>query len=137
MKDITNKVFSTFEPKVKNRFIITFPETLGLPSYIAKSITNIVYNAELEKWDLVTISLYNPISPSTEQSIFLNIIAPKLKVIDKITITQLGPIGDKVGEFVLVNSIVDIIDFDNYAWSNTEITNTNISLRPENIIINY
>jgi alpha-amylase/alpha-mannosidase (GH57 family) len=77
-----NEIFFTaFEPKVKNRFIMYVD---GIPSYFIKGIDGLTYSSEeitlnhinvmrkvkgRSKWEDVTMTLYDPITPSGAQAV--------------------------------------------------------------------
>jgi len=115
--------FQSFEPKTKNRFIMYID---GIPSYFIKTANrpNITFE-EIELnhinvkrflkgkgvWETLEITLYDPIVPSGAQAVMEWVRLHHESVTGRdgysdfykkdITFNMLGPVGDKVEEWVL------------------------------------
>jgi hypothetical protein len=131
--------YTNFEPKVKNRFILYVD---GIPSFIIKKVNrpkltqakkeldhiNVKsYYKGKSVWDEVTMELYDPIVPSGAQAVMEWVRLHHESVTGRdgygdfykksVTINVLGPVGDKVEEWQLVNSFIVSADFQEMDWS--------------------
>lgn len=84
MSDLLNKLVTQFEPKKKNRFIMRFPEELGIHEFVLASasrptitinevevpfLNTSVYIAGRFTWESIDITLRDGIGPSTTQAV--------------------------------------------------------------------
>ena len=156
-----NEIFFTaFEPKQANRFIMTLD---GIPSFIVKGLSAIsVTQGEvilnhiniLRKvkgktvWNDVTMTLFDPITPSGAQAVMEWIRLhhesvtgrdgysdfykkdPKLQV--------LGPVGDVVSEWILKGAFVKESTFGDYNWdTENEAKQIEVTLGVDYCILNF
>ena len=156
-----NEIFFTaFEPKQANRFIMTLD---GIPSFIVKGLSAIsVTQGEvilnhiniLRKvkgktvWIDVTMTLFDPITPSGAQAVMEWIRLhhesvtgrdgysdfykkdPKLQV--------LGPVGDVVSEWILKGAFVKESTFGDYNWdTENEAKQIEVTLGVDYCILNF
>ena len=121
--DPTEVMFTSFEPKMSNRFIMYIE---GIPAYLVKAasrpeITNGKvtidhinvrrYVKGRSEWSDLTISLYDPVVPSAAQAAMEWVRLHHESVTGRdgysdfykkdITFNSLGPVGDKVEEWTL------------------------------------
>ena len=134
-----NEIFFTaFEPKQQNRFILYVD---GIPSYIIKKVSGIKVTQEevvlnhinvqrkvkgRSKWDDVTLSLYDPITPSGAQAVMEWVRLHHESVTGRdgysdfykkdLTLDVLGPVGDIVSEWVLKGAWIKDAGFGDYDW---------------------
>ncbi len=134
-----NEIFFTaFEPKQQNRFILYVD---GIPSYIIKKVSGIKVTQEevvlnhinvqrkvkgRSKWDDVTLSLYDPITPSGAQAVMEWVRLHHESVTGRdgysdfykkdLTLDVLGPVGDIVSEWVLKGAWIKDANFGDYDW---------------------
>jgi hypothetical protein len=134
--------FTAFEPKVKNRFIMYID---GFPSYMIKSISGLGFDqGEIKlnhiniyrkikgkmSWNDVTVTLFDPITPSGAQAVMEWTRLHHESVTGRdgysdfyrkdVTVNQLGPVGDKVSEWVLKGAFPSgDANFGTMDWSNT------------------
>ncbi len=146
-----NEIFFTaFEPKQANRFILYVD---GIPSFMIKKVSAVTLeqgvvtldhiNVERKvkgksKWNNVTLSLYDPITPSGAQAIMEWVRLHHESVTGRdgysdfykkdLTINVLGPVGDIVSEWVLKGAFIIDANFGDYDWTSadtaTELTMT-------------
>jgi hypothetical protein len=135
-----NEIFFTaFEPKQKNRFIMYVD---GIPSYMIKEVGELkVENGEVvlnhintyrkvkgkSKWSDLTMSLYDPITPSGAQAVMEWVRLHHESVTGRdgysdfykkdLTINVLGPVGDVVSEWIIKGAYIKDATFDGYDWS--------------------
>jgi hypothetical protein len=158
--DANEMFFTAFEPKQANRFILYAD---GVPSYIIKGVSAVGLNQGevilnhinvLRKvkgksvWGDVTMTLFDPITPSGAQTIMEWVRLSHESVTGRdgysdfykkdLTINVLGPVGDVVAEWVLKGAFVKDANFGEYNWD-TENTAINIimTLAIDYAILNY
>ena len=134
-----NEIFFTaFEPKVKNRFIMYVD---GIPSYTIKKIGAVGVTMDEIKlnhiniyrkvkgrtsWNDLTMTLYDPITPSGAQAVieWLRLHHESVTGRDGYsdfykkdpTIQILGPVGDIVSEWVIKGAFIKNANFGEYNW---------------------
>jgi hypothetical protein len=73
------------------------------------------------KWEEMVFSMYDPIVPSTSQSLMTGL--RELRKLDdqtiEVNLTLLGPVGDKVEEW-LIKGTINKVDFGTLDWETTE-----------------
>ena len=146
-----NEIFFTaFEPKQANRFILYMD---GIPSFMIKKTAAVTLtqgvvtldhiNVERKvkgksKWGDVSLSLYDPITPSGAQAMMEWVRLHHESVTGRdgysdfykkdLTINVLGPVGDIVSEWVLKGAFIIDANFGDYDWASadtaTELTMT-------------
>jgi len=134
-------MFSSFEPKVQNRFIMYLD---GIPSFLIKKTDRPKISGEAKvldhiniqrkyrgksKWSDISIELYDPIVPSGAQAVMEWIRLHHESVTGRdgyadfykkdVTINVLGPVGDKVEEWTLKGAFISgETNFGSLDWSN-------------------
>ena len=145
-----NEIFFTaFEPKQANRFIMYVD---GIPSYIIKKISAVTFEqGEVvlnhinvytkvkgkTKWSNLTMTLFDPITPSGAQAVMEWVRLHHESVTGRdgysdmykkdLTINVLGPVGDIISEWVVKGAFIKSADFGEYNWD-TEAEAQNISM---------
>ena len=157
----SNEIFFTaFEPKVKNRFIMYVD---GFPSYMIKGINNLgfdqgeiklnhinVYRKIKGKmlWNDVTLTLFDPITPSGAQATMEWVRLHHESVTGRdgyadfykkdIVLDVLGPVGDIVSEWVLMGAFIKSADFGEYNWdTEAEAQNLTMTLGMDYCVLNF
>jgi hypothetical protein len=136
----SNEIFyRSFEPQVKNRFILYMD---GIPSFMIKKVKLPTVKSEKKTldhintqryykgkttWDSVSMELYNPIAPNGAQAVMEWVRLGHESVTGRdgyadfykkdLTINLLGPVGDKVSEWTLKGAWVESADFQEVDWS--------------------
>ena len=156
-----NEIFFTaFEPKQANRFIMTLD---GIPSFIVKGLSAIsVTQGEvilnhiniLRKvkgktvWNDVTMTLFDPITPSGAQAVMEWIRLHHESVTGRdgysdfykkdLTVNVLGPVGDIVSEWILKGAFVKESTFGDYNWdTENEAKQIEVTLGVDYCILNF
>ena len=136
--DPNEMFFTAFEPKVQNRFIMYVD---GFPSYIIKSVGGMGFDqGEITlnhintyrkvkgklRWNDITLSLYDPITPSGAQAVMEWTRLHHESVTGRdgfadfykkdITFNVLDPVGAKVEEWKLFGCYVTKADFGDMSW---------------------
>ena len=121
--DANDIMFTPFEPKLKNRFIM---EIDGIPAYLIKAANrpqidfdevilehmNVTrYVKGKGRWQTLDVTLYDPIVPSAAQAVMEWVRLGHESVTGRdgysdfykkdVTFNVLGPVGDKVEEWTL------------------------------------
>ena len=138
-----NEIFFTaFEPKQANRFILYMD---GIPSFMIKKVSAVTLeqgivtldhiNVERKvkgksKWSDVTLSLYDPITPSGAQAVMEWVRLHHESVTGRdgfsdfykkdLTVNVLGPVGDIVSEWILKGAFITNANFGDYDWSSAD-----------------
>jgi hypothetical protein len=152
--------FTSFEPKTKNRFIMYID---GIPSYIIKAAkrpsvtlnTNVVEHININRklkggktdWEDIDITLYDPIVPSGAQAVIEWIRLSHESVSGRdgysdfykkdITISVVGPVGDKVEEWTLKGAFVNKADFGDLDWEEGGIQTISVTLSMDYAILEF
>ena len=152
-------MFTAFEPKVSNRFIMYID---GIPSYMVKSVTSPSFTDGVIKldhintyrkirgkreWQNMTLSLYDPITPSGAQAVMewarlgYESVTGRAGYSDfykkDITLNMLGPVGDIVGEWIIKGAFVASSNFGTYNWSTDEAISVEMTLTMDYCVLNF
>ena len=157
----SNDIFFTqFEPKVQNRFIM---QVDGIPAYIIKGISSVGFTQEeimlnyintyrkikgKLKWNDITMTLFDPITPSGAQSVMEWVRLHHESVTGRdgysdfykkqVAIRVLGPVGDIVSEWIIVGAFIKSAEFGEYNWDNdTAAQNLTVTLGMDYCVLNY
>ena len=151
--------FKAFEPKMANRFILYAD---GLPSYVVKGVTRPTMTQEAKQlnhinvqrfvkgrsvWGSISMTLFDPIVPSSAQSVMEWVRLHHESVTGRdgyadfykkdLTINVLGPVGDKVEEWILKGCLVTTVDFGAMSFDNDDPMEVQVTVQPDLCILNY
>jgi|TARA_A100001391_G_scaffold120371_1_gene81946 hypothetical protein len=157
--DPSEIMFTPFEPKTKNRFIMYIE---GIPAYLIRAVARpqitfeeIVldhinvkrYVKGKGEWQPLQITLYDPIVPSGAQAVMEWVRLHKESVTGRdgysdfykkdVTFNVLGPVGDKVEEWTLKGSYIADANFGEMDWSSNEPTDITLTLRYDYAILQF
>jgi len=153
-------MFTSFEPKQANRFIMYIE---GIPAYLIKSANRPNYSAGKvtidhvnvsryvkgkSTWADVTISLYDPVVPSAAQAVMEWVRLHHESVTGRdgysdfykkdITFNSLGPVGDKVEEWTLKGSFITGATFSDMDYGTADTAATvDLTLSYDYAILQY
>ena len=152
-------MFTAFEPKVSNRFIMYID---GIPSYMVKSVSSPSFTDNVIKldhintyrklrgkreWQNMTLSLYDPITPSGAQAVMewarlgYESVTGRAGYSDfykkDVTLNMLGPVGDIVGEWIIKGAFVASSNFGTYNWSTDEAISVEMTLTMDYCVLNF
>ena len=134
-----NEIFFTaFEPKQQNRFIMYVD---GVPSYMVKGVSAVTLTQESIKlnhinvaryvkgktnWGPITMTLFDPITPSGAQAVMEWVRLHHESVTGRdgysdfykkdLTFDVLGPVGDIVSEWIIKGAFIKSAKFGDYSW---------------------
>jgi len=157
--DPSEIMFTPFEPKVKNRFIMYVE---GIPAYLIKAVARPQITFEeialdhinvkryvkgKGDWQLLNITLFDAIVPSGAQAVMEWVRLHKESVTGRdgysdfykkdITINVLGPVGDKVEEWTLKGAWIKDANFGEMSWEANEPNDITLSLRYDYAILQF
>ena len=156
-----NEIFYTaFEPKQANRFILYMD---GMPSYIIKGVSAVTLNQGIvtlnhinverkvkgkSEWHDVTLTLFDPITPSGAQATMEWVRLHHESVPGRdgysdfykkdLTINVLGPVGDIVSEWILKGAFITSTNFGEYSWDTVDTAiNLQITVSIDYAVLNF
>ena len=153
-------MFTAFEPKVQNRFIMYID---GIPAYLIKKASSPSFEAgEIVldhintyrkikgkvRWQDMTLDLYDPIAPSGAQAVMEWARLAHESVTGRdgysdfykkdIVLNVLGPVGDVVSEWIVKGAYVKTATFGDYDWSQGEAAATiSLTVAMDYCVLNY
>ena len=151
--------FKAFEPKMANRFILYAD---GLPAYVVKGVARpsltqdakVLNHINVQRyvkgrsvWGTVQMTLFDPIVPSSAQAVMEWVRLHHESVTGRdgyadfykkdLTINILGPVGDKVEEWILKGCMVTEASFGDLAFDTDDPTEVTMTVQPDLCILNY
>ena len=157
--DPSEIMFTPFDPKVKNRFIMYIE---GIPAYLIRAaarptitfeeivldhINTKRYVKGKGAWEPLEITLYDPIVPSGAQAVMEWVRLHKESVTGRdgysdfykkdVTFNVLGPVGDKVEEWTLKGTWIKEATFGDLDWSTNDVVGISLTLKYDYAILQY
>ena len=158
--DPSEIMFTPFEPKTKNRFIMYIE---GIPAFTIKAMNRpsiqfdevVLEHINVKRyvkgkgaWQPLEITLYDPVVPSAAQSVMEWIREHHESVTGRqgysdfykrdITFNLLGPVGDKVEEWKLVGAFIQTANFNDLDFANgTDVADISLTLRYDYAILSF
>ena len=157
--DANQAMFTPFEPKLKNRFVMTVD---GIPAYLIKttgrpsiSFEEVELNHMNVKrfvkgkgtWEPVEITLYDPVVPSAAQAVMEWVRLGHESVTGRdgysdfykkdVTIQVLGPVGDIVEEWTLKQAWIKSANFGTLDQTANDPVEIELSLRYDYAILQF
>ena len=157
--DANQAMFTPFEPKLKNRFVMSID---GIPGYLIKTTgrPNISFEeVELHHlnvkryvkgkatWEPIEFTLYDPVVPSGAQAIMEWVRLHHESVTGRdgysdfykkdITFNTLGPVGDKVEEWTLKGAFISAATFGDMDWATEDPVNIELTLKYDYAILQF
>ena len=157
--DSTQMMFTAFEPKVQNRFLMSIA---GIPSYLIKKIGRpsitfgeiVLDHINVKRkikgkanWDNISCELYDPVTPSGAQAVMEWIRLSHESVTGRdgysdfykkqITIMTLGPVGDVVEEWILKGAYCQSANFGDMDWSSEAPATISLTIVMDYAILNF
>lgn len=155
-----NEIFFTpFEPKQQNRFILYVD---GFPSYLIKGIGGVSFTSgtvELNhiniqryvkgktKWNTISLTLFDPITPSGAQAVMEWARLHHESVTGRdgysdfykkdLTVNILGPVGDIVSEWIIKGALITESNFGDYNYDNEGAIEISMTVQPDYCVLNF
>ena len=153
-------MFTAFEPKVQNRFILYVD---GVPAYLIKKASapgfeageiildhiNVYRKVKGKvRWNDMTLALYDPVVPSGAQAImeWARLAHESVTGRDgysdfykkRLTLQTLGPVGDVVSEWIIMGAYVKTATFGEYDWSSGDAAiSLSVTIAMDYCILNF
>ena len=157
--DANEIMFTAFEPKVQNRFIMYVD---GIPAYLIKKASSPGFEAGVIKLDHINVyrkvkgkvewrdmdlELYDPVTPSGAQSVMEWARLAHESVTGRdgysdfykkdLTLDILGPVGDVVGEWIIKGAYVKTAAFGDYDWANEAAITLTVNIAMDYCVLNF
>ena len=156
-----NEVFFTaFEPKQANRFIMYID---GIPSYQIKGVSAVTltsgtvtlnhinvqrYVKGITKWDPITFTLFDPITPSGAQAVMEWVRLHHESVTGRdgysdmykkdLRFDVLGPVGDIISEWIIKGAFITSANFGEYNYDTADTAvNLTMVVQPDYCVLNF
>jgi hypothetical protein len=151
--------FTAFEPKTANRFILYVD---GIPSYVVKGVSRPTLTQDPKQidhinlrrfvkgksvWGTISMTLYDPIVPSGAQAIMEWVRLHHESVTGRdgylefykkdLTLNILGPVGDKVEEWIIKGAQIQEVSFGDMDWATDDPVEFQVTLQPDYCVLNY
>ena len=151
--------FNSFEPKTSNRFIMYMD---GVPSFLIRGagrpkleqppkelphINLVRYVKGRSVWGPINFTMYDPIVPSGAQAVMEWVRLHHESVTGRdgyadfykkdLIFNMLGPVGDKVEEWIVKGAFITNIDFGEADWGTDEPFTLQLTIQPDYCILNY
>ena len=157
--DPSEIMFTPFEPKTQNRFIMYIE---GVPAYLIKTTarpTITFEEIELDHinvkryvkgkgaWDTLELTLYDPIVPSGAQAVMEWVRLHKESVTGRdgysdfykkdVTFNLLGPVGDVVEEWILKGTYIETANFGELDYASSDPAEITLTLKYDYAILQF
>ena len=154
-----NIMFTPFEPKLKNRFIMNID---GINAYLIKAINrpslesdevvlehmNVTrYVKGKSRWQPLEITLYDPVVPSAAQQVIEWIRLHHESVTGRdgysdfykkdVSFNVLGPVGDVVEEWELKGAYIQSANFGDLAFDSSDPVEISLTLRYDYAVLKF
>ena len=156
-------MFTAFEPKLQNRFLMSIDTGAGsIPGYLIKKIArpsvsfgevvldHINVKRKLKgkaNWENINVELYDPVTPSGAQAVMEWIRLSHESVTGRdgysdfykkdILIKTLGPVGDIVEEWKLKGAYCQSANFNDLDFSSSDPVDISVTLRYDYAILEF
>jgi len=162
MADLLMRMPFQYEPKKKNRFIITFDSSLGINSwYVEKAkrpsikidtkeikfLNTETYVAGSFAWETIDVTLRDPIGPSAAQAVMEWVRLHAESVTGRmgyaagykkdVNLEMLDPTGVAVEKWILQNCSLTDVKFGDVGYDGSELMTVDMTLRPDRCILVY
>ena len=157
--DANQAMFTPFEPKLKNRFVMSVD---GIPAYLIKttarpsiSFDEVELNHLNVKrfvkgkatWETVEMTLYDPVVPSAAQAVMEWVRLGHESVTGRdgysdfykkdVLIKVLGPVGDVVEQWTLKGAWIQAANFNDLDFSSSDPVDISLTLRYDYAILEF
>tara|TARA_R110001606_G_scaffold325820_1_gene472569 strand:+ start:504 stop:989 length:486 start_codon:yes stop_codon:yes gene_type:complete len=152
-------MFTAFEPKVQNRFLMLIN---GIPSFMVKTASAPSFEDEEVKldhintyrkirgkreWGNMDMTLYDPITPSGAQAVMdwarlsYESVTGRAGYSDfykkDLTLNILGPVGDIVSEWVIKGAFITSMSQGDFDWASSDVAELSITVAMDYCVLNY
>ena len=157
--DANEIMFTPFEPKLKNRFIMQID---GIPAYLIRTATRpqitfeevVLDHMNVKRyvkgkgeWQQLSITLYDPVVPSASQAVMEWVRLGHESVTGRdgysdfykkdVTFNVLGPVGDVVEDWTLKGSYIQDANFCDLDFATSDPVDITLTLRYDYAILQF
>jgi len=157
--DANQAMFTPFEPKLKNRYVMSID---GIPAYLIKTAARPAIEFEEVElnhlnvkrfikgkatWQPVTMTMYDPVVPSAAQAVMEWVRLSHESVTGRdgysdfykkdVTIEVLGPVGDVVESWKLKGTWIQAANFNDLDFSVSDPIDIEVTLRYDYAILEF
>ena len=157
--DPSEIMFTPFEPKTKNRFIMYIE---GVPAYLIKTANRPSISFEEVElhhmnirryikgkatWETLEITLYDPVVPSAAQAVMEWVRLSHESVTGRdgysdfykkdVTFNMLGPVGDVVEEWLLKGTYIETANFGDLDYASSDPAEITLTLKYDYAILQF
>ena len=157
--DANQAMFTPFEPKLKNRFVMSVD---GIPAYLIKTTARPTISFEEVElnhmnvkrfvkgkatWDTIEMTLYDPVVPSAAQAVMEWGRLSHESVTGRdgysdfykkdVLIKVLGPVGDVVEQWTLKGAWITTANFNDLDFSSSDPAEISVTLRYDYAILEF
>jgi hypothetical protein len=162
MADLLMRMPFQYEPKKKNRFILTFDSSLGINSWYVESasrpsitidhkeikfLNTETYVAGSFTWGEISVKLRDPIGPSASQAVMEWVRLHAESVTGRmgyaagykkdVNLEMLDPTGVAVEKWILQNCSLKDAKFGDVGYGDSDLATVEMTLRPDRCILVY
>lgn len=162
MADLLMRMPTQYEPKRKNRFILTFNTPLGLNSWYVEStsrpsidiskkeikfLNTETYVSGSFKWNEIGIKFRDPIGPSAAQAVMEWVRLHAESVTGRmgyaagykqnLTLEMLDPTGVAVEKWELIGCLITKASFGDVGYGSDELAMIDLTIQPDRCILVY
>ena len=157
--DANQAMFTPFEPKLKNRFVMSID---GIPAYLIKTANRPTISFEEVElnhmnvkrwvkgkatWDTIEITMYDPVVPSAAQAAMEWIRLSHESVTGRdgysdfykkdVDFQVLGPVGDVVEQWKLKGTWIQSANFNDLDFASSDPVEISLTLRYDYAILEF
>lgn len=159
--DVSEILFTAFEPKVKNRFIMRLGDS-DIPAFMVKTASAPGFTDDevvlhhinsyrkirgKRTWRDLSLTLYDPITPAGSQAVMewarlsYESVTGRAGYSDfykkDVTLDILGPVGDIVGQWIVKGAFIKEANFGDYDWSTGDFVEISMTLGLDYCILQF
>ena len=153
-------MFTAFEPKVQNRFVMFISN--NIPAFMVKSVSAPSFDDNVLKldhintyrkirgkreWGDMDMTLYDPITPSASNEVMewarlsYESVTGRAGYSDfykkDLTLQMLGPVGDIVSEWVIKGAFLKTVNQGSLSWDADDVVELGITVAMDYCVLNY
>ena len=157
--DANQAMFTPFEPKLKNRFVMSID---GIPAYLIKTANRPTISFEEVElnhmnvkrwvkgkatWETIEITMYDPVVPSAAQAVMEWVRLAHESVTGRdgysdfykkdVDFQVLGPVGDVVEQWKLKGTWIQSANFNDLDFSSSDPVEISLTLRYDYAILEF
>ena len=157
--DANQAMFTPFEPKLKNRFVMSID---GIPAYLIKTANrpSITFEeVELNHmnvkrfvkgkatWETVSMTMYDPVVPSAAQAVMEWVRLSHESVTGRdgysdfykkdVDVQVLGPVGDIVEQWKLKGAWIQSANFNDLDFASSDPVDIEVTIRYDYAILEF